>query len=459
MKKSEKLGTESIGKLLAGQSIPAAIGFMLMSLNMIIDTFFVGQYIGKLAIGAVGIVTPIAFLMSSFGMAIGVGGGSIVSRSLGGNNNKKVQLAFNNQISLTLGIVVLLSVLAYIFIEPLLVTFGALGDLKEGAITYFSIILIGIPCLSMAMMGNSNLRAEGKPKMAMLVLLIPAVLNVFLDYLFISVFGYGMEGAAWATTISYLSSFLGVAVFYLFGFGELSIDLSLFKYNFKIIKEIFAVGSVSIIRQGAIGLLTIIINQKLFYYGLEEGIKGEDAITTYTIVNRVALFAFFPLIGIAQGFVPIAGYNYGAEKYYRVKQAIKMSLTYGFFISVLLCGILILTSGLIPKLFSDDPIIIAKSHDAIFWVFIATPVVIFQLVGSSYFQALGNGKMALVLALSKQLYFIIPLLFIVPHFFGLKGIWYTFPIADILSALFCSYFLYRSQRLVKEQDQTSLVEN
>lgn len=451
MQKSEKLGTEKVGKLLAGQAIPAAIGFMLMSLNMIIDTLFVGQYIGKLAIGAVGIVTPIAFLMSSFGMAIGVGGGSIVSRSLGGKNNQKVQHAFNNQISLTLVIVSLLSILAYIFIEPVLVTFGALGDLKPGSIAYFSIILIGIPFLSLAMMGNSNLRAEGKPKMAMMVLLIPAVLNIFLDYLFISILDYGMEGAAWATSASYIAAFLGVAVFYLLGKGELKIDVKLFKFNFSIIKEIFSVGSVSIVRQGAIGLLTIIINQKLFYYGLEEGINGEDAITTYTIVNRVALFAFFPLIGIAQGFVPIAGYNYGAEKYFRVKEAIKISLVYGFFISVFLCGILILTSEYVPMLFSSDAIILKNAHDAIFWVFLATPVVIFQLIGSSYFQALGNGKMALILALSKQLYFIIPLLFIVPVFFGLKGIWYTFPIADILSAAFCSVFLYRSQKMVEEE--------
>lgn len=456
MQKSEKLGTDNIGKLLAGQAIPAAIGFMLMSLNMIIDTFYVGHYIGKLAIGAVGIVTPIAFLISSFGMAIGVGGGSIVSRSLGSKNKKKVQVAFNNQISLTILISVLLSIIAYIFIEPILVTFGALGDLKEGSITYFSIVLIGLPFLSLAMMGNSNLRAEGKPKMAMLVLTIPAFLNIILDYLFITVLDYGMEGAAWATSISYLSSFLGVAVFYLMGKGELKIDLKLFKFNYNIIKEIFSIGSVSVVRQGAIGLLTIIINQKLFYYGLAEGINGEDAITTYTIVNRVSLFAFFPLIGIAQGFVPIAGYNYGAKKYFRVKEAIKISLIYGFFISVTLCAILILTSEYIPMLFSSDYVILKNAHEAIFWVFLATPVVIFQLIGSAYFQALGNGKMALVLALSKQLYFIIPLLFIVPSYFGLKGIWYTFPIADVLSAIFCSFFLYRSQKtVIEEQKLTS----
>ncbi len=451
MKKSDLLGTEKIGKLLASQAIPAAIGFMLMSFNMIVDTFFVGQYIGKLAIGAVGVVTPIAFLMSSVGMAIGVGGSSIVSRALGAKEQDKVQLAFNNQIGLTIVISFLLSVLGYLFMDEILVAFGALGDLKPDAITYYSRLLIGIPFLSIAMMGNNNLRAEGKPQMAMLVLLVPSVFNMLLDYVFIILLDYGMEGAAWATSISYISSFAGVAYYYLAKRGELQIDVTLFKPNLKITSEIFSIGSVSIVRQGAISLLTIIINQKLFYYGVQEGINGEDAITVYTIVNRIAMFAFFPLIGIAQGFVPIVGYNYGAQQYDRVKEAIKTALVYGFFISVLLCGVLIVGSNYIPILFSKDAEIITYTPNAIFWIFLATPVVIFQLIGASYFQALGNGKMALLLTLSKQLFFLIPLLYITPPFYGLNGIWYAFPIADILSALLCSFFLWQGVRILTQK--------
>lgn len=448
MQKSQKLGTEKIGKLLASQAIPAAIGFMLMSVNMIVDTFFVGQYIGKLAIGAVGIVTPIAFLMSSVGMAIGVGGSSIVSRALGAKEEKKVQLAFNNQVSLSIVISFLFSLLGYVFMDEILTSFGALGDLKNNSDIYYTRLLIGIPFLSLAMMANSNLRAEGKPQIAMLVLLVPSVFNMLLDYIFIILLDYGMEGAAWATSISYISSFIGVAYYYIAGKGELKIDLSLFKPDLKIVSEIFSIGSVSVVRQGAISLLTIIINQKLFYYGLQAGINGEDAITVYTIVNRIAMFAFFPLIGIAQGFVPIVGYNYGAQQYDRVKETIKIALLYGFFISVILCGVLIIGSEYIPVLFNDDPEILLHTPNAIFWIFLATPVVIFQLIGASYFQALGNGKMALILTLSKQLFFIIPLLYIVPPFFGLKGIWYVFPMADILSAILCSFFLFQGIKML-----------
>lgn len=450
MQKSQKLGTEKIGKLLASQAIPAAIGFMLMSFNMIVDTFFVGQYIGKLAIGAVGIVTPIAFLMSSIGMAIGVGGSSIVSRALGAKENNKVQLAFNNQVSLSIVVSFLLSLLGYIFMDDILTAFGALGNLKLDSEIYYSRLLIGIPFLSMAMMANNNLRAEGKPQMAMLVLLVPSVFNMILDYVFIIQMDYGMEGAAWATSISYISSFVGVAYYYIAGKGELKINIELFKPDFKIIKEIFSIGSVSIVRQGAISLLTIIINKKLFYYGVEEGINGEDAITIYTIVNRIAMFAFFPLIGIAQGFVPIVGYNYGAKKFNRVKETINKALLFGFFISVLLSATLILGAEYIPRLFSKDLEILQHTPSAIFWIFLATPVVIFQLIGASYFQALGNGKMALLLALSKQLFFVIPLLFIIPNIYGLKGIWYTFPIADILSAIFCFIFLYQGIKILKQ---------
>lgn len=451
MQKSEKLGTEKIGKLLASQAIPAAIGFMLMSFNMIVDTFFVGQYIGKLAIGAVGIVTPIAFLMSSVGMAIGVGGGSIVSRALGAKQKEKVQLAFNNQISLTITISFLLSVFGYIFMDEILTIFGALGKLKPNSDIYYSRLLIGIPFLSIAMMANNNLRAEGKPKIAMLVLLVPSIFNMILDYIFIILLDYGMEGAAWATSISYVTSFLGIAYYYLAGKGELKIDIKLFKPNLKISTEIFSIGSVSLVRQGAISLLTIIINQKLFKYGIAEGLNGEDAITIYTIVNRIAMFAFFPLIGIAQGFVPIVGYNYGANQYERVRESIKIALIYGFFISVFLCGVLIFSSEFIPLLFSKDTVILSHAPNAIFWIFLATPVVIFQLIGASYFQALGNGKMALILTLSKQLFFVIPLLYIVPPYFGLNGIWYTFPIADILSAILCFAFLYKGQQLVADK--------
>ena len=177
--KSSYLGTEPIPKLLFKQALPAAIGFMVMSMNMVVDTFFVGQYIGELAIGAISVIFPISFLFSSIGMSIGIGGGSIVSRALGSNNNPKAQLAFNNQISLTIFLAILAIIVGVFFKIPILDVFGAKGNIMPFADTYFSIVLTGIPFLALSMMANNNLRAEGKAKVAMIVLLIPSIVNVF----------------------------------------------------------------------------------------------------------------------------------------------------------------------------------------------------------------------------------------------------------------------------------------
>ena len=167
--KSSFLGTEKIPKLLLKQALPAAIGFMVMSLNMVVDTFFVGQYIGELAIGAISVIFPISFLFSSIGMSIGIGGGSIVSRALGNNDDKKAQLAFNNQISLTIFLAIIAIIIGLFFKIPILDIFGAKGEIMPFANSYFSIVLIGIPFLALSMMANNNLRAEGKAKIAIFI--------------------------------------------------------------------------------------------------------------------------------------------------------------------------------------------------------------------------------------------------------------------------------------------------
>lgn len=226
--KSTLLGTENISSLLLKQAIPAAIGFFLMSINMVVDTIFVGKYIGNLAIGAVSIVTPIAFLMTSFGMAIGIGGASVVSRALGAQDKDKAQLAFNNQISLAFIIVAIFTAVSFIFKDPILNAFGAKGELFSPASKYYLITMIGVPFLSFAMTGNNNLRAEGKANQAMMALLIPSLMNMLLDYIFIAQLDYGMEGAAWATAISFISSGLFIILYFIFGDTELKIDPTLF---------------------------------------------------------------------------------------------------------------------------------------------------------------------------------------------------------------------------------------
>ena len=443
--KSSFLGTEKIPKLLLKQALPAAIGFMVMSLNMVVDTFFVGQYIGELAIGAISVIFPISFLFSSIGMSIGIGGGSIVSRALGNNDDKKAQLAFNNQISLTIFLAIIAIIIGLFFKIPILDIFGAKGEIMPFANSYFSIVLIGIPFLALSMMANNNLRAEGKAKIAMIALLIPSVVNIVLDYIFIDIMDLGMVGAGWATTISYLGSAGYIIYFYLAKKAELKVKLVLFKLNKLIVSEIFKIGSVNLLRQGTISLLAIVLNNTLFYYGnLQGGMGGEIAISVYGLATRMTMFALFPLIGIAQGFMPIAGYNYGAKMYDRVNSVIKIALIYGFIIASFIGIILMVSSDLIPYIFTKDTKLIKHAPNAIFWIFSATPVIVFHLIAPSYYQAIGKAIPALLLTLTKQGVFLIPLVLILPIYFGIEGVWYSFPISDIISAGICFYFLRKS---------------
>ena len=443
--KSSFLGTEKIPKLLLKQALPAAIGFMVMSLNMVVDTFFVGQYIGELAIGAISVIFPISFLFSSIGMSIGIGGGSIVSRALGNNDDKKAQLAFNNQISLTIFLAIIAIIIGVFFKIPILDIFGAKGEIMPFANSYFSIVLIGIPFLALSMMANNNLRAEGKAKIAMIALLIPSVVNIVLDYIFIDIMDLGMVGAGWATTISYLGCAGYIIYFYLAKKAELKVKLVLFKLNKLIVSEIFKIGSVNLLRQGTISLLAIVLNNTLFYYGnLQGGMGGEIAISVYGLATRMTMFALFPLIGIAQGFMPIAGYNYGAKMYDRVNSVIKIALIYGFIIASFIGVILMVSSDFIPYIFTKDTKLIKHAPNAIFWIFSATPVIVFHLIAPSYYQAIGKAIPALLLTLTKQGVFLIPLVLILPIYFGIEGVWYSFPISDIISAGICFYFLRKS---------------
>lgn len=441
MLNSEALGTEKVGKLLYKQAMPAALGFMVMSVNMVVDTYFVGQYVGKLAIGAISIAMPISFLISSFGMAVGIGGSSIVSRALGEKNKERAQKAFNNQITLTTIGATIVILLGFLLKMPILTLFGAQGELVDYTNIYFTILLIGMPFLTGAMMANSNLRAEGKAMLPMMVMFIISLSNILLDYIFVVRLNWGMEGAGWATSISYIAGGSLLIVYYLSGKAELKVQPKYFKLEKSIVKEIFSIGMVSLIRQGSISVLTIILNHSLFYYGSLTPVGGENAVSVYGIANRIAMFAFFPLIGISQGLMPIVGYNYGARNYDRVREVVKIALVAGMVMAAIIGGFLIFGASYIPGIFTKDLVLLTSTPDAIFWIFLLTPLVIFQLAGASYYQAIGKWLPALLLTLTKQGFFLVPIVLLLPIYYGLEGIWYSFTISDFLSSVVCAYFL------------------
>lgn len=438
---SEDLGIKPISKLLVQQAVPASIGILILSIYGIVDTIFVGRWVGSMGIAAITVVMPITFLIASIGMSIGVGGASIISRALGAGNREKAFLTFGNQATLTIIIALSVVIIGSFFQDEILILFGGKGDILPYARDYFNILLLGVPFLAWAMMSNNVMRAEGKPRIAMFTLITPAVANIILDPIFIVGFGMGIKGAAWATSLSYIASASYALYYFLIGEGEMKLKLPNFKLKMPIVKEIFAIGIVTLARQGAISILAIVLNNALFSYG------GAMSVSVYGIINRVMMFANFPVLGLTQGFVPIAGYNYGAEKWDRVKETIKTSIGSGTGIALIIfAGLMVFTTQLI-SIFTNETELIRMTVPAFRTVFLATPLLAVQLISSAYFQAIGKARPALFLALTKQGFCLIPLLLILPTIFGLDGIWWAFPIADILSASICfTYLRYETKK-------------
>jgi putative MATE family efflux protein len=434
---ANELGTQKINKLLIKQAVPATIGILVMSLNMIVDTIFVGQWIGVLAIAAITVVLPIAFLISSIGMGIGIGGSSIISRALGANNSEKAFLTFGNQICLTVILAVLFVILGNIFSAPILDLFGAKGAILPIASEYFNVIIYGVPFLAFAMMGNPTIRAEGKPKYAMYAMMVPAVLNILLDILFIKYFNWGMYGAGLATSISYASCGLYILYFFLSSKSELQIITKNFMLDFDIVKEIIQLGGVTIVRQGTISILMIVLNYSLYKYG------GEISIAVYGIINRVMMFALSPVLGVTQGFLPVAGFNIGANNNERVKETIKKSIYFGSILGTFIFIVIAVFKEEVIWIFTNDATLLEQTPNAMLIAFLVTPIVTMQLIGSAYFQAAGKAMPALLLTLLKQGIFLIPLAYILPIYYGVEGVWWSFPIADTLATIITIWVLKR----------------
>ena len=440
---TEILGTVNIPKLLIQQAVPASIGILVMSLNILIDTIFVGQWIGSDAIAAINVVLPVSFFIAALGMSIGIGGASIISRSLGEKNSLKAENTFGNQITLTFILTIAVVIVGLAFVDQIIPLFGGKGSLFEIAKTYYVIVLYGVPVLAFCMMSNNTIRAEGKPKNAMYAMMIPSVTNLLLDYIFIKVFGWGMMGAAWATTISYGFCASYIAYFFFSKHTSLHPKLKDFSLKLSLVKEITSLGSVTLTRQAMVSITILLVNNILFSFG------GESSIAVYAILSRMLMFATFPILGITQGFLPIAGFNYGAKKWIRVRKAINISIGYATLLASLIFVVIFFFAESIPNIFSDNQYVANHAPTALRYAFVALPVIGIQLIGAAYFQAIGKALPALLLTLSRQGIFFIPLLFILPRFYGVNGVWMAFPIADVLSTIVTAFFLNREVSKLK----------
>ena len=418
-----------------------------MSIYGIVDTIFVGLWVGSLGIAAITVVQPITFLISSIGMAIGVGGASIISRAFGEGDEEKAFRTFGNQVLMTILLGAFFLVIGFILLDQIINLFGGRGDVLEPGRTYFSIVLLGTPFLAWAMMSNNVIRAEGYPRVAMMVLLVPAVVNIILDPIFIIYLDMGIAGAAWATTISYVASAVFATWFFLKGKSQMTLSKKYLKPDKPIIKEITSLGSVTFARQGTISVLSIILNNSLFVYG------GELGLSIFGIVSRLLMFANFPVLGITQGFIPIVGYNYGAKFITRVNKLIRLSVSSATLISLGIFTVIMTFAPQIVSIFTNDADLIEQTAPALRRVFLATPLLAINLLGSAYFQAIGRARPALILSLSKQGFLLIPLILTMPLFFGINGIWFSFPIADVGAALITIYYLRYHRKRKKITDK------
>ena len=432
---ASEMGIEPIGKLLIKHAVPSSLGILVMSLNILIDTIFVGHWIGPNAIAAINIVLPVSFFVAAIGMSIGIGGGSIISRSLGNKNHDKANKTFGNQVSLTLISTIFFMSLGLYYTNDLIPLFGGKGELFDLAKTYYIIVMIGVPVLGLCMMSSNTIRAEGKPKSAMYAMFIPSISNLCLDYLFIYELGLGMYGAALATTLSYFICGIYILSFFVLKKSDLKLKASDLKFDVSIVKETLSLGLVTLSRQAAVSLTVLVVNNILF------SLQGENMIAVYAIISRMLMFMLFPILGITQGFIPIAGYNFGAKNKDRVLNSVKKAIIYSTGMATVIFLFIYTFSDSVANAFTSDVNIINKTSDALILVFMATPIIGIQLIGSAYFQAIGRAFPALMLTLSRQVFFLIPLVFFLSKSYGVYGVWISFPLAELLSTVLTGIYL------------------
>ncbi|SDO33151.1 MATE family efflux transporter [Alkalicoccus daliensis] len=438
---STRLGTEPIPQLLKSLSIPAIIGMLVMSLYNIVDTIFISYAVGIDGVAAVTIAFPVMIIMMALAAALGMGGSSVISRRLGEKREAEANRVFSNIISLVVVLGLLGAAASFTLLEPVLTIFGATENIIGLAHDYIFPITLATIFFTFSFTTNAIIRSEGNARFAMVTMIIPSVLNIILDPIFIIWLDMGVQGASVATVISQASVSFVVLYYFLAGRSSLFIRLSEMMPELKIVKEVFIVGLPAFVRQVAGSVMMVAINAMLIQYG------GEFYVGVFGIVQRIAMITLMPMMGILQGMQPIVGYNYGAQDFARMQEAIKLSLKVvtGFSIGVFLLVMLI--PQWLMTVFTSDPEVIEAGVYAMRIIFAAAFVIGVQVISGGLYQALGKAKPALILSMARQVLFLIPLVLILPQFIGVWGVWIAFPAADILAFALSLYFLYKDRNL------------
>lgn len=459
--RATRLGNESIPKLLFKFSVPAIIGMVVNALYNIVDRIFLGQ-VSNDAIAAVYVTFPILLIMMAVGMLFGTGGNALVSLRLGQGRKKEAEEIISGIFSLLLVSSFVLGVLMWVFLPQLLRFFGASFNLLPLAETYMRIVLLGLPFMLISFGLNNFMRGEGNPMMAMVTMLLGAVTNIILDYVFIILMDMGVEGAAWATIIGQGLSFLWVMWHFISKKSKsvLKLRLSLMKPQWKISKEAMALGFPFFGMQVAASLVTVLFNHELNYWG------GDLAIATMGVLHSISTAYLFPLFGINQGSQPILGYNYGAGNYARVKKTTRMAIGVGTAYLIIFCLLLYCFTDNVLGIFISNPEeyekIYAMAYPAIRLAFWSIPMVAYPVFGGIYFLAVGKAMISTILSMSRQFLILVPVVLIMGYCFGLVGIWLAYPVSDVLTTLLTLYYLEREMKalnlkIIEEENQKAFV--
>ena len=432
-----ELGTEKIGRLLKQYALPAIIAQTASSLYNMVDSIFIGQGVGPLAISGLAVTFPLMNLSTAFGTLVGAGAATMLSILLGQKNYKAANKVLGSIVTLNIIIGLIFMAIALIFIDPILYFFGASENTLPFAKEYMQIILYGNIITHLYFGLNAAMRSSGSPKKAMGLTLFTVIFNTILDPIFIFVLDLGIAGAAWATVIAQTAAMIVVLKHFSDRSRPFHFEKGMFRLDLRVAKDSLTIGMGPFLMNTAACLVTLFINQQLRDY------SGDLGIGSYGICNRFIFMFIMICMGLNQGMQPIAGYNYGAKQYSRVKEVFWMTAKFGTIVTTICFAIGMFIPRLAAGIFTHDEALLAMSAEGLRILTIGFPIVGFQMIGTNFFQCLGMVKKSIILSLSRQLLFLLPLLYILPLWMGANGVWMSFPISDLLSALLTAILLRR----------------
>ncbi|MGL5712701.1 MAG: MATE family efflux transporter [Paraclostridium sp.] len=449
MKNEQILGTEPIGKLLLKYSVPAIIGMIVNALYNVVDRIFIGNIpgVGPLAITGVGVTMPIMTIILAFAMLIGVGATTNISIKLGQGQKEDAQRIIGNSITLSVIISLIITVVGLLFGEQILNLFGASEQTLYYAKSYIYIILGGTVFNILAFTLNNTIRGDGNPKLAATIMVVGCLTNIVLDAVLIFVFNMGIQGAAIATVTSQMITAIWALMYYVKGKSNLKFEKSSLKLDKELIKLIFAIGVAPFSMQIAASLVQIISNNALKMYG------GDLAIGAMATIASISMMFLMPIFGLNQGAQPIIGFNYGAKNYDRANKAFKVSAIIS--VGILTAGWLLIQTApeVIIGMFNKDAELMDISINGVKIYLLMLPIIGISITGSNYIQSVGKAKVAMVLSLLRQVILLVPMIIVLPKFFGLNGVWYAQPVADFLATAITTSILVKELKSYKKSDK------